>query len=86
MKPRNLHFNKMSEVFIHIKFRETIALGGIHGIYERSLVNEGIREPLTRLISNTLSLLPLSLQKVPYLSPLFIPFSFFGCDAWLTGS
>ena len=62
MKPRNLHFNKISEVFIHIKFRETIAPGGINGIYERSLVSEksGIREHLTRLISNTLSLLPLS--------------------------
>ena len=62
MKPRNRHFSKISEVFIYIKFRETIAPGGIHGIYERSLVSEksGIREHLTRLISNILSLLPLS--------------------------
>lgn len=41
MRPRNLHFNKLSEVFIHIK--ET-APRGICGTYEgRSLVS-GERE------------------------------------------
>ena len=63
MKPRDLHFNKLSEVFIHIKFRETIAPKRICGICEGSLVSgeSGIREHslLTWLISNTLSLLPL---------------------------